>query len=551
MNKHPESLKDVAALLEVGTGKRLIDEIRSEFDAFIEIETRLASESYGTAIETKNWTRNVTLGILVFAICASGFVVKILGQAIARPLRELSSGAEAIGGGDLGVQVRVSSSDELGVLAVAFNSMSLNLKRIDSMRQLAETSLEQTNQELEERIKERTIKLQEANDRLLLEVESRQESEERVRLLLDSTGEGIFGLDLEGNCTFCNRACIDTLGYHHADELLGQNMHDLIHHTRSDGSVQLLQEPRNDGYFSSSEGVHVDDEVLWKANRSSFPVTFRSFPVRHEAEIVGFVVTFLDITERKQVAEQLRLQRTELAHAGRLSTLGEMAAGLAHELNQPLTAISAFAEGSLLRLDRGRLSEPEIVSTFGRIAEAAQLAGGIIRRLRSFVQKREAQYLSVDINHLVDDVHKFVEAELKQQKISIEFNLAATLPTVEADFIELQQVLLNLIRNASDAIVEDDDDEQFIAISTSENNAGFVEITVEDSGPGISQNMSEQAFEPFYTSKANGLGIGLGICQRIVEAHRGRIWIGDSPLGGASVHVELPTTPLERKPNES
>lgn len=542
MNKHPESLKDVAALLEAGTGKRLMDEIRRNFDAFIETETELAAKRYGTAIETTNWTRKVTMGILIFAICVGAFVVKILGQAIARPLVELARGTEAIGSGDLDMQVKIRSSDEIGILARAFNSMSLNLKRLDSMRQQAESSLEQSNLKLEQRIEERTIKLKEANDRLLIEAETRQESEERVRLVLDSTAEGIFGLDMKGNCTFCNRACIDTLGYIHADELLGQNMHDLVHHTRSDGSAQLLQESRIHGTFRAGQGVPVDDEVLWKADGNSFPAEYRSFPIRREGEIVGLVVTFLDITERRGNEVKLMTQQAELNHVARLSMLGEMAAGLAHELNQPLTAMSAMAEGALLRLDRNKLNETEFKTVCHRIAVDARRSGEIIRRLRNFIQKRKAERLPVDLNDLVRDVIGFLGSETRQHGVSIEITSCDDLQPVEADMVEIQQVIVNLIRNACDSLVGDSSqaEQRRIIIELTNRDDEVMEVAVSDSGAGIPESLTERLFEPFLTTKDNGLGIGLGICKSIIEAHRGKIWTGPTALGGASFHFDLP-----------
>lgn len=365
-------------------------------------------------------------------------------------------------------------------------------------------------------------------------------SEEQVRLLLDSTAEAIYGLDLHGNCTFCNRACVTTLGYQNIEQLLGQNMHDLIHHTRSDGSHYPIHECRIYEAFRLGKGTHVDDEVLWKADGTSFPAEYRSFPVRRDGELVGSVVTFLDITEQKRVAEAMRVQQAELTHAARLSTLGEMAAGLAHELNQPLTAVSAFAEGALTRLDRGNLQESDVSRVFSRISEDALRAGEIIRRLRNFVQKREAQRQPIDVNLMVRDVFKFIEWDAKQKDITLEFVLKSNLPVVEADLVEIQQVLLNLFRNAYDALEEKGLEERRITVSTFESPQDRVQIVVEDSGPGISDSMTTQVFEPFYTSKPDGLGIGLGICQSIIEAYGGKIWIGHSSMGGASIHFDLP-----------
>jgi len=376
-------------------------------------------------------------------------------------------------------------------------------------------------------------------------------SEERVRLLLDSTAEAIYGLDLQGNCTFCNPACLTMLGYHHTEDLLGKNMHEVIHHKRPDGTPYPMHECKIYEAFRLGEGTHVDDEVLWKADGTSFPAEYRSVPVRRDGELVGSVVTFLDITEQKHIEEALRAQQSELTHVARLNTLGEMAAGLAHELNQPLTAISAFAEGASVRFERGTLRETEITSVFSRIAEDAHRAGNIIKRLRNLVQKRGVQRHTVDVNELVRDVHRLVESDTKQNDISIELHLGNDLPAVFADPIEIQQVLLNLIRNSCDAVSQSDSAEQSIVVSSYEMKPGRIGVAVEDSGPGIPHNMADKVFEPFYTSKADGMGIGLGICQTIIEAHGGKVCVGSCCLGGASVHFDLPVDQHEDETDET
>ncbi|MDP6556517.1 MAG: ATP-binding protein, partial [Pirellulaceae bacterium] len=148
-------------------------------------------------------------------------------------------------------------------------------------------------------------------------------------------------------------------------------------------------------------------------------------------------------------------------------------------------------------------------------------------------------YQEIDVNQVVREVCKFIESDVKQQGITLRLELGSRLSAVEADSIEIQQVLLNLIRNACDALSESDSGERTIAISSFEGNANRVEVAVEDSGPGISGGMVEQVFDPFYTSKADGLGIGLGICQNIIESHGGKIWLGCSSMGGARVHFDL------------
>jgi two-component system sensor histidine kinase TtrS len=368
--------------------------------------------------------------------------------------------------------------------------------------------------------------------------QSLKKSEEQVRLLLNSTAEAICGLDLQGNCIFCNRACVETLGYERPEDLLGKKMHDLIHHTRRDGSAYPVEECKIYQAFRLGVGAHVEDEVLWKADGSSFPADYRSLPIHRDGQLVGSVVTFFDGTEQKRVEDELRNKQSELTHVARLSMLGEMAAGLAHELNQPLTAVSALAEGALLRLERGKLSQTEFVSVCKRIAGDAQRAGDIIRRLRNFVQRRKTEYRQVCVNQLVREVVTFLESDMRHENIAIRCKTQDGLWEVEADPIEIQQVVVNLVRNARDALA--DRPLREIVIETRNKDSQGVEIVVSDSGPGISQELADRVFEPFYTSKNDGLGIGLGICKSIVETHGGRIWVGQSSMGGATVHFDLP-----------
>src|SRR5229473_7470342 len=178
--------------------------------------------------------------------------------------------------------------------------------------------------------------------------EALRESEDKLRLILDSTAEGIYGIDLEERCTFCNPACVRALGYEGVDELLGKNMHHLIHYARADGTLYPVEECRNFRAVRAGEGIHVDDEVLWRADGTSFPAELWSYPQRRGQEVVGAVVAFIDITERKlaedalasaeQERERLRQLEADLAHTNRVTMLGEMAASLAHEIKQPIAA---------------------------------------------------------------------------------------------------------------------------------------------------------------------------------------------------------------------
>jgi C4-dicarboxylate-specific signal transduction histidine kinase len=229
--------------------------------------------------------------------------------------------------------------------------------------------------------------------------------------------------------------------------------------------------------------------------------------------------------------------------------LGEMAAGLAHELNQPLTSMSALAEGALLRLERGNLNQDEFLVVCQRIATDAQRSGDIIRRLRSFVQKRKTERSSVDVNGLIREVIGFTGSETRQEEISIEITPCEDPQPVIADAVEIQQVVVNLIRNACDSLTGGaaECDERRIRIEVMNRDDNFMEVAVSDSGAGIPEFVRDRLFEPFLTTKEGGLGIGLGICKSIIETHSGSIWTAPSVLGGACFHFDLP---VFRKTNE-
>ena len=247
-----------------------------------------------------------------------------------------------------------------------------------------------------------------------------------------------------------------------------------------------------------------------------------------------------DITERKRAEQRIREQQAELAHFARFSTMGEMAAGLAHEINQPLAAIAAYAEGASLRISSGMSDVNELAQIFQRIAADAHRAGEVIRRLRLFVRKRDVERSLIDTNELVGEVCQFLRFEIAHQEVDVDLRLSERLPRLEADAIGVQQVILNLVRNALDALAEIDPANRRLVIRTSLQAGRRAEVTVEDSGPGISGNLLEQVFEPFFTSKNAGLGMGLAISRSIIESHGGRIWTGRSNLGGASIHFSLP-----------
>jgi two-component system sensor histidine kinase TtrS len=257
-------------------------------------------------------------------------------------------------------------------------------------------------------------------------------------------------------------------------------------------------------------------------------------------EAVEIIASGRDVTERRRAEEQARRHLDQLAHVTRLSSMGEMASAIAHELNQPLTAIVNYSRACIRLLRSGRATADEILGSMDQAAAQAERASEIIRHLRAFVRKDEAQLAPVEINYLVNEVVRLVRPDARQSAVAIVTDLADGLPPVLVDNIQIQQVLVNLVRNAVEAIASGDADRREVRVATRRAPDGAVEVAVEDTGPGFDDATAEKLFDAFYTTKPQGMGIGLAISRSIVEAHRGRIWASGEPGRGARFCVALP-----------
>jgi C4-dicarboxylate-specific signal transduction histidine kinase len=246
-----------------------------------------------------------------------------------------------------------------------------------------------------------------------------------------------------------------------------------------------------------------------------------------------------DITAVRRAEQESRQHQAELVHVCRLSTMGEVATGMAHELNQPLSAIVNFANGCSRRLQGGMGERGELVEAMSQITSQAQRASEIIRRLRALVGKQPPIRSQVDLNYLVREVCSFVEFETTKLDFAVALDLAEGEILVDVDLVQIEQVLLNLVRNALDALQDVESTERRLTIRTRlAGNAA--EATVEDNGPGIPAERIQYLFEPFFTTKETGMGMGLPISQTIVANHGGTIWVESLAGGGATFHVRLP-----------
>ncbi|MCV6589898.1 MAG: PAS domain-containing sensor histidine kinase [Marinobacterium sp.] len=266
-------------------------------------------------------------------------------------------------------------------------------------------------------------------------------------------------------------------------------------------------------------------------------IAHRNRTENHQIEYYSIIGR--DITLQKKAEEEAKRHQLEMAHMARLLSVGEMASGLAHEINQPLAAIINYCRGTLRRIDEGR-ADPETTHNAMRlITRQAKRAAEIVKRMRSFVKKTEYQRIEFAINETCQEVSRFLHQEAIDHSISFEFQLDEGNPTLLADKIQIEQVLLNLMRNAIEAYSECDRNPRPIMIST-QSTPGYITIVVEDYAQGIEREQLDKLFEPFFTSKSNGLGMGLAISRTIIETHGGQLWADSDGETGTRFHLKLP-----------
>jgi len=256
----------------------------------------------------------------------------------------------------------------------------------------------------------------------------------------------------------------------------------------------------------------------------------------------GAVVSFTDVTERRRMELEAQQTRQELAHFTRVSTIGELTASLAHELNQPLTGILANARAALRFLAAASPNLAEVRDCLSDVVADNHRASEVIRRLRELLRKGKVRPVLLDLNVLVGDVVKLLSSDAIMRDVSITVDVDPDLPLVNADRVQLQQVILNLVVNAMEAVSAFHVTERIVVVHTSRDDEGTVHVAVEDMGPGLEPGTETTVFEPFYTTKAEGMGMGLSIARSIVTASGGRIWAANKPAGGAMFHLTLPLT---------
>ena len=354
--------------------------------------------------------------------------------------------------------------------------------------------------------------------------------------LLDAAVDAIIVIDYRGHIETFNAAAETIFGFSAAD-ILGKNVSVLMPHPYDNEHDTYIE-----NYIESGNAriIGIGREVQGKRQDGSvFPIglSVGEIPTNDRPKFVGII---RDITERKRSEEEMHHARERLSQFGRLSTLGEMAAGLAHELNQPLAAIATYTQACQRLIESGQSDDDEILATLRKCDSQAQRAGDVIRRLRQFVQKREVGRQEVGCKELIRDIAALADVDARNNRIPLKIDVAEDLPKVMVDAVQIQQVILNLIRNGIDAMLNMDQNDEGISVSVTMFGDDHIKFAVTDCGSGISDEAEKKIFEPFFTTKPSGLGLGLAICQSIVASHGGVLSFTKRPSGGTTFYFTLP-----------
>jgi PAS domain S-box-containing protein len=376
-----------------------------------------------------------------------------------------------------------------------------------------------------------SLALSETQQEVRQEMTERKRTEERFRLVVESVPNAIVMVNAEGNIVLINSQCEKCFGYRR-EELLGRPIEILVPER-----FRLEHPGHRTAFFASPPAWPRGagrDLVAQRMDGSEFPVEVGLTPLRTSAGLL-VLCTIVDITARKQAEEA----RRELAHAGRLALMGELTASIAHEINQPLGAILTNAVAAEMMLEASAPALDQVRDILADIRKDDQRASEVIRRLRTLLSNRQMEIQPVDVNEVSSDVVLLVRAEARRRGITVASEPAADLPHVRGDKVHLQQVLLNLVLNGMDAM-GDMPGERRLTLRTGVKEHGSVEIAVTDTGHGILPDRFPRLFDPFFSTKKDGLGLGLSIARSLVEAHGGRIWAENNPEGGATFRFALP-----------
>jgi PAS domain S-box-containing protein len=360
------------------------------------------------------------------------------------------------------------------------------------------------------------------------------ESEQRVKLAVSAGGAALWSLDMDTGNLWATDKAMELFGIVPDEKLDYEKFVGHVHHEDREivrqfvqRAVDSLQEASVEFRVPVTEGTD-----RWVSSRGSFQQNSAQGPNR----LMGVSV---DITERKQAEQEIARQRNELAHVTRVSTVSQLASSIAHELNQPLGAILRNAEAGELFLQDPSPDLDEVRAILADIRKDNQRAGAVIDGMRALMKQRQVERRRLDLDLLADKTVALVQPDAERRRVRLAREADRALTPVHGDQVQLQQVLLNLLLNAMEALDDNPSARRLVTVRT-RSTGSMAEVSVSDSGCGISEDELLRVFEPFFTSKVNGLGMGLAISRSIIEAHRGRLWAENNATGGTTFAFTLP-----------
>jgi len=455
----------------------------------------------------KNIIKIVLSGILCTLIC--GMIASIyLARKLASRFGALADQAQAIAAGARGSEWPDSQ-------IVEFNHLSESLRQMDLTLQQQQAGL--------------------------------RESEESQRLILNSTFDGIYGIDEEGTCIFANEACFRILGYERQEELLTRDIHQLIHHSSADGTPLPLEKCRIYNACRVGASLTAEDEVFWRKDGTSFPVEYSSHPILKEGRIAGAVISWRDITEQRRGEEEKHELETQLQQAQKMETVGRLAGGIAHDFNNLLTVILCHAQLALMKEDPSHRFLDHLTEIF----KAGERSAALTKQLLAFARKQTVSPQLLNLNEILGGMLKMLQRIIGED-ITLNWQPGDGLWSVKVDTSQIEQILVNLCVNARDAITDVGEitietgnstfDEEYCSVHLDVLPGDYVRLTVRDNGCGMDRETQGHIFEPFFTTKEAGRGTGLGLATvyGIVKQNNGFIDVSSEPGSGTRFTTYLP-----------
>ena len=451
------------------------------------------TEAAANIHQVQHWIFIVVPTTVVVSLLVAGALGLIITRGITRPLDQLVEGSKMLARGEFTHRVCIQGEDELGQLGRVFD---------DTARQL-----------------------QDLYDRL-------QSSEDRLRRVINTIPAHVWSTLPDGSVDFINQRLLESTGLP-IGSLLGSGWQSIVHPDDRTRYIAAWESA-----LAAGEPVEIEARI-WTAQHDYRWLLVRNVPVRDgHGVIVKWYGTGIDIEDRKRAEESLRKAQGDLAHANRVTTMGELSASLAHEINQPISGAITNASTCLRRLDREQPDLESARAAASRAIRDARRAAEIVDRVKLFFRKGVVAKERLDINEVIREMEILLHNEAIRHSVSVQTKLAADLPLIAADRVQLQQVLMNLMINGIDAMKAVDGPRQLTLCTQSDSSEPLL-VSVEDTGIGLPPSQASQIFNAFFTTKEHGTGMGLRISRTIIEAHGGRLWATNNYPRGASFHFTL------------